>query len=177
MADKELYKKLREKYIDEELAESFVFPHGLAEEEKKKADKELWGYRKRLLETKTKEERIYSGLLKVKYQMTFYLESQVYDEEKSVSRYLQEYMKVTGRKQKELAEDLNIHPTRLSRIVNGREKLSLPVAYRLEKHSGELIPAILWWKLLQREIEQEIKADDKEKQKEKMQVKNVAYRA
>ena len=40
-----------------------------------------------------------------------------------------------------------------------------------------LIPAILWWKLLQREIEQEIKADDKEKQKEKMQVKNVAYRA
>ena len=109
--------------------------------------------------------------------MTFYLESQVYDEEKNVSRYLQEYMKVTGRKQKELAEDLNIHPTRLSRIVNGREKLSLPVAYRLEKHSGELIPAILWWKLLQREIEQEIKADDKEKQKEKMQVKNVAYRA
>ena len=40
MADKELYKKLREKYTDEELAESFVFPHGLAEEEKKKADKE-----------------------------------------------------------------------------------------------------------------------------------------
>lgn len=177
MDDKELYKNLREKYTDEELAESFVFPHGLTEKEKQKADEELWEHRKKILETKTKEERVYSGLLKVKYQMAFYLESQAYDVEKSVSYYLQEYMKVTGRKQKELAEDLNIHPTRLSRIINEREKLSLPIAYRLEKHSGDLIPAILWWKLLQREIEQEIRADGKARQKEKKQVKNVAYRA
>lgn len=177
MGDKEFYKKLREKYTDEELAESFVFPHGLTEEEKKKADEELWEYRKKILETRTNKERLYAGLLKVKYQITFYLESQIFDNKNSVAHYLQEYLKVTDRKQKELAEDLNIHPTRLSRIINGREKLSLPIAYRLEKHSGELIPAILWWKLLQREIEQEIKADDEEKRKEKRQVKNVAYRA
>jgi hypothetical protein len=29
-----LYKKLRQQYTDEELAESFVFPHGLSEEVK-----------------------------------------------------------------------------------------------------------------------------------------------
>ena len=53
--------------------------------------------------------------------------------------------------------------------------MSLQLAYRLEIHSGELIPAILWWKLVQKEIEQEIKEDTKERKKEKKNVKNIAY--
>ena len=175
MAKQDKFEELREKYSDEELAESFVFPHGLSEAEKKKADQELWEFRKKLLEEKTTEDRIYSGLLRIKYQITGYLETAEFVPGKDVSFFLQEYLRVTHRKQKELADELNIHRTRLSRIVNRREKLSLPIAYRLEGHSGDLIPALLWWKLLQKEVEQEIRTDKKERKKEKDKLKKVAY--
>lgn len=172
----DLYKKLRQKFTDEELVESFVFPHGLTEKEKEKADQELWEFRKKRLQEMTPEERIYSGLLRIKYQVKAYVESEYYDKDKNVSNYLREYMRVVAKNQKELAEDIAIHPTRLSRILNEREKLSLAIAYRLEGHSGDLIPAILWWKLMQKEVEHEIKTDEKIKRTEKRKVKNIVYK-
>ena len=86
-----------------------------------------------------------------------------------------EYLQVTNKKQKELASDIGIHPTRVSRILNGRERIGTSIAYRLEKHSGNLIPAILWWKLVQKEIEYEINTDEEERAKEELNVKNVVY--
>ena len=171
-----LYKKLRQQYTDEELVEFFVFPHGLTKEEKNKADRELWEFRKKRLQEMTLEEKIYSGLLGIKYQIKAYVESGYYDENKNVSNYLHEYMRVVAKNQKELAEDIAIHATRLSRILNRREKLSLAIAYRLEGHSGDLLPAILWWKLMQKEVEHEIRTDEKERRKEKKRVKNIAYK-
>jgi hypothetical protein len=56
-----------------------------------------------------------------------------------------------------------------------KEKLSLSIAYRLEAHSVDLIPALMWWKLVQKDVEQEIKTDDEKREKEKEKVKNIAY--
>jgi len=172
----DLYKKLRQQYTEEELAEAFVFPHALTEEEKKKADQELWEFRKKRLQEMTPEEKIYSGLLQIKYQIKAYVESEYYDENKGVSTYLREYMRVVAKTQKELAEDIAVHPTRLSRILNEKEKLSLAIAYRLEGHAGDLIPAILWWKLMQKEVEHEIRTDEKIRKREKKRVKNIVYK-
>eukprot|EP01024_Parvocaulis_polyphysoides_P048006 TRINITY_DN4553_c0_g1_i1.p2 TRINITY_DN4553_c0_g1~~TRINITY_DN4553_c0_g1_i1.p2 ORF type:complete len:187 (-),score=19.17 TRINITY_DN4553_c0_g1_i1:86-646(-) len=172
---RELYKKLSNKYTKEELAESFVFPADMTEEEKKQADKELWEHRKQQLLKRKPEEKIYSNLLRLKYELEDYVLSKDIDEGKSISYYLNEYMKAIDRNQKELSEDIDIHPTRLSRILNGKERLSLSISYRLERHSGEIIEAILWWKLIQKEIEQEIIEGTEEKEKEKNRVKNVVY--
>lgn len=171
---KKLYEKLRKQYTDEELAEAFVFPPDISEEEKKKADKELWEFRKRQMLNRTPEEKILSNLLSIKYHIEDYTRQLQFDKEQGVGHYLHEYMNAVNRKQKELAEDIAIHPTRLSRILNGKERLSLSIAYRLERHSGGTIPAILWWKLVQKEIEQEIKADEQMKKAEMSKVKNVA---
>ena len=171
---KRMYEKLRKQYTDKELAEAFVFPPDMDEEEKKKADEEFWEFRRKQMLNRTSEEKILSSLLSIKYHIEDYAKERQFDEGQGVGHYLHEYMNAVNRKQKELAEDIDIHPTRLSRILNGKERLSLSVAYRLEKHSGGTIPAILWWRLVQKEIEQEIRADKKMKEKEMSKVKNVA---
>lgn len=173
--NEDLYQKLSKQYTKEELVEAFVFPHGLSEEEKQKADAELWAFRKQLLAERTPEEQMYAGLLRIKYQLQDTVLKSEYNAIKTTAFYLKDYMQVVHKKQKDLAQDLAIHPTRLSRILNNREHLSLAIAYRLEGHSGDLIPAILWWKLLQKEIEQEIKTNRTISKQEKQKLRNVAY--
>lgn len=172
---RELYDKLAKKYSKEELVEAFVFPSDMTEEQRKQADEMLFEERKRRLANRTPQEKLLAGLLRIRYQIKSYVQQSEFDEEKSSVFFLHEYLKVIDKKQKELAEDIGIHVTRLSRILNGKEKLSLAIAYRLEAHSGDLIPAIIWWKLVQKEIEQEIKTSSQKKLKEKEKVKNVVY--
>ncbi len=145
-----LYEKLRKQYTPEELVDAFVFPSDLSPEEQQKADQELWEFRKKRLAEMTEEERLLSGLLRIKYQVKAYINTAGHDENRSLAKFLHDYLQVTGKKQKELAEDIDVHPTRISRILNGREKIGKSIAYRLEKHSGNLIPAIYWWCLAQK---------------------------
>ncbi len=50
--------------------------------------------------------------------------------------------------------------------------------YRLEEHSGNLIPAIYWWKLVAKKQEHILKQDLKTRKKEGAKVKNaVKFRA
>lgn len=170
---KNLYQELSKKYSKEELVEGFVFPPDMTEEDKKQADKEIWEHRKKRLLNRTPEQKIFSNLLKMKYQIEDYVHNKLYDGQQTASSYLNEYMKIVERKQKELAQDIGIHPTRLSRILNGKEKLAL--AYRLEVHSGDLIPALLWWKLVQKDTEQKIKTDTLKKEIEKKNVRTIIY--
>lgn len=90
---------------------------------------------------------------------------------------MNKYIEVIDRKQKELAEEIDIHPSRLNRILKGKERIGKSIAYRLESHSGELIPAIYWWKLMQKEVEEEILTESQEREVERKHVKKVAYRA
>jgi len=172
--NKKIYKDIKKKVSKVELAEGYYVPNEMSKKEKKESDGEIWNIRKKLLQEMSPQDKIYSGLLRLKYQINNYVENENFDPEKSISSYLREYMSIVKKKQKDLSVDLDIHKTRLSRILNNRERISLQLAYRLEIHSGDLIPAILWWKLVQKEIEEEIKEDKKERKKEKKRVKNIA---
>ena len=170
------YKALKQKYNDTEIAENFYVSKEMTQQEKEVSDKEIRDLRKKLREEMSPEDRIYSGILMLRYQIRNYVNSQSYQTAKTVSYYLKEYMHILGKKQKDLCIDLAIHKTRLSRILNGREKLNLQLAYRLEIHSGGLIPAILWWKLIQKEVEKEIVEGTQERIKERKNVKNIAFK-
>lgn len=54
-------------YIDQELAEAHIFPHGLTHEEKKKADEEMRAFRMKVLEEMTEEQKVFSKELRQKY--------------------------------------------------------------------------------------------------------------
>ena len=176
MKNEKRYQKLKKQYTTEEIADSFFIPADLTHEERKAADAKMWAFRKKRLQSRTPQQKIYAGLLQICYQMKAYIESNLLDNEQSVATYLHDYLRVTAKNQKQLAEDLGIHKTRLNRILNEKERLTLALAYRLKRHSGDLIPAIYWWKLAQKEIEQDIRNNPDAKLKEAKLVKNIVYR-
>lgn len=65
--DKELYNKLAQAYTSKELAEAFIFPHDLSKTEVIVADKELKQLRFQLLQQQTETERIFAGLVRLRF--------------------------------------------------------------------------------------------------------------
>lgn len=169
----ELFEELKKKYSVEEIAESFMIPETLSEEEEQAAREELWELRMKRRQEMTEKEKLLSGLLGLKYQIRACILGSETGEGRVFSKYMHAYLEVTGKKQKELAEDISIHPSRLSRIFNDKEKISIAVAFRLENHSGDIIPALYWWKLMQKEVEKEIKEGKETRERERKNVKNA----
>ena len=167
-----LYRELRKQYTDEEIADSMLIPEDLTEAERKKADEELRSFRMKLLRERTEDQRIYSDLLRFRYQMESYIESGEFVAEMSFGKQLEEYARILKRTKKQLSEELNVHYTRLSRIINDREEPNIELTYRLEKHSSELVPALIWWKLIMKKQEYHIRLDKKTRKLEAAKVSN-----
>ena len=161
-----IYKKLREKYTEEEIADGMLIPADLTKEEKEAAESEMREIRFKILREQTEEDRLHSDLLRFRFQLEDYLKSGNYNPEQSFGKQLNEYVRILKKSKKELSEDLGVHYTRLSRILNDREEPNVELAYRLEKHSGNLIPAIVWWKIIIKKQEYEIRKDNKTRKKE-----------
>jgi len=166
-----LYKELRKNYSDEEIADSMLIPADLTEKEKEKADEELKAFRFKLLREQTEDKRILSDLMRFRFQLEDYIKHQEFTEEKSFGKNLEEYVRILNQTKKKLSEDLDIHYTRLSRIINDREAPNIELTYRLEKHSGNLISALLWWKLFTKKQDFLIKGDIKTRKREGAKVR------
>ena len=88
-----------------------------------------------------------ANLIKIKLRIKDYFKRSKFEEKFSFSNQLKEYIKITKRSNKEIAENLNIHQTKLSRIINGKENPNIELMYRLEEHSSGELPAFYWWRL------------------------------
>lgn len=168
----EIYKELKKKYTDEEIAEGFVFNETLSPTEQAEVDEEFLKIRLARLKSMSAKDLLIANLLQFKYLTKMYLEKDEYNEEYSFASQLRKYIKITNRNNKEIAGDLDIHPTKLSRILNDRENPNIELMYRLEKHSSNEIPTYYWWRLYSRELEHKIKTDLKKKMDEAGKVKN-----
>ena len=178
MKYEKIYQELRKKYTDEEIAESMLIPQDLTKEEKKKADEEMRAFRFKMLRERTEDQRIFSDLMRLRFQMEEYIKREPFSENKTIGNYISEYVRILNRTKKKLSEDLNVHYTRLSRIINNREEPNIELIYRLEKHSGNLIPAIIWWKLVSKKQEHFIKKDQETRLREASKVESaVKFRA
>lgn len=173
-----IYKKLRKEMTDEEIADSMLIPQDMTEEEKRKSNEEIRAFRFKLMRERTEGQRIYSELLRFKYLLENYINNEPFSESKSFGKNIEEYARILNRTKKNLSEDLDVHYTRLSRLINDREEPNIELMYRLEKHSGNMIPAIYWWKLVSKKQEHIIKQDLKTRKKEGSKVKNaIEHRA
>ncbi|MEM1327315.1 MAG: helix-turn-helix domain-containing protein [Bacteroidota bacterium] len=167
----ELYKELRKKYTDEEIVDSMLIPAN--GDEATRAQFVAWRMQRR--ENRTAQEILLSKLLGFKYRLLNYLENSSFSADQTFGKQLQQYLTIVNRKQKELAADINIHPSRLNRIIKGKERINNVIAYRLERHSGDLIPAIYWWKLMQKEVEEEIKNEQEIRKAAQQEVRYIVY--
>lgn len=176
--NEKLYKKLIKEYTAQELVESYVFPSEMTEEERKEAVAEMQKIRFEKLKNRTDEDRIMADLMRLRFVMKDYIEKSEFDKKHNFGSFLTEYVQIFRKTKKQIAQDLNVHYTKFSRLLNDRDNPNVELTYRLEKHSGELIPAILWWKLSMKKQEYLILKDKKKRKVEAAKVKNgLKFRA
>jgi len=173
-----IYKELSKQFSDEEIVERYVIPEDISEAEKESLELEFKKLRLKSLKTRSEEQRILGELMRMKLLMKDYLVKSYYDEDFSFSNQLEQYIKILDRSKKDFANEIGLHPTKLSRLLNDRENPNIELMYRLEKHCGNVIPAIYWWKLHSKKLENVIKTDEKKRKNEGRKVKNsLKFRA
>lgn len=172
MKYEDIYQELRKKYTDEEIAASMLIPADLTKKDREEADRQMRAIRMEKLRNMTEEDRILSDVMRLRFQMEAYVKKEKFSFAKTFGKYLEEYIRILKKSRREIAEDLSIHYTKLSRIINDKEEPNVELSYRLEKHSGNLIKAITWWKLIVKKQEFVISADDKTRSIEQDKVKN-----
>ena len=166
------YEDLKKIYTDEEMAESLVFRSTMSAEEREEADKEFLKLRMESLKAMSDQQRLQSELMRMRLLMDDYFKQPAYSEEFSFAKQLQSYLQLLKRTQKDLASEIDLHPTKLSRILNNREEPNVDLMYRLELHCGMMIPATHWFKLQSRKLEQQIKKDAVRRKLEYEKVRN-----
>jgi plasmid maintenance system antidote protein VapI len=172
MKYEKIYQELKKKYTDEEIAESMLIPADLTKEEKENAHTEMMEFRMKQLKETTQEDRILSDVMRLRFFIEDYLKEEHFSFEKTFGKYLEEYIRIIRKTRKEIATDLSIHYTKLSRIVNDKEEPNIELCYRLEKHSGNLIKTKTWWKLIVKKQAFVISEDKATRLTEQNKVKN-----
>jgi len=168
------YIKVVKDLSKKEIVESIILSH--EKSLTKSEHDEFLKKRLALLNKRTKAEVTMSNLLQFKYETETYIELGEFNPEYSFAKCLKRYMKIIDKSSKEMTEDLSIHKTRLSRILNEREEANPILSYKLEKHSVKILPALFWWQLVSIKKNHEIATNKTERKEAFSKVKNAIRR-
>ena len=167
--------KKQNKYTNKELAQAHVLPHGLTEKQKAEADKQIWEIRKQSLEELDSGKILLSQMMRLKFKMNRYIASNKYDEIYTFSYFLKEYVSSLNMTKNAFSKEISLHNSQLSRLLHNKEEPNKNILIRLEIHSNKSIPAITWFKVLEKQKEVELINDTKLRESEKVFVnKTVA---
>jgi plasmid maintenance system antidote protein VapI len=166
------YKKLRKKFTPEELADAFVFPVKLTAKQKKEAAAQLATARKRTQAEMTDETKFSLNAFGLRFRIEDYLKEDIFDPERTFGSFLKMYVQLMEKKRKDFAEDISIDETLLSQLINGHRLPPDYVAIRLELHSNNKIPAVLWIRLVEKQRLHEIANNKELRKKENPFVRN-----
>ena len=86
MKYEEIYQKLREKYTDEEIADSMLIPADLSEEEKQALAEEMRAIRMQKLREMTEEDRILSDVMRLRFQIESYVKESGFSFQKTFGK-------------------------------------------------------------------------------------------
>jgi len=166
------YEDLRKQLSDEEIVESYVFRSTMTPEERNQADEEFRKLRFERLKDMSDEQILQSELMRMKLLMKDYFNQSEFIASYSFSSQLKKYMGLLKKNSTDFAADLDVHKTKLSRILNDKESPNMELMYRLEHHSSNMIPANYWYRLHSRKLEEDIKMDTEKRAVEYKRVKN-----
>lgn len=161
------------KFTGEELADAFIFPADkVLSAKEKKEEGDFWKDRRNQFENRTHMQKMYSRLLQLKFQLEDYIDSSKYVEALSFGFFLNEYVSRQDKKDKDFAVEVDVKPAVLSQYINNHRKPTDEFIIRLELHSNGMIPAISWFKVIQKDKEHEIRTSQKLREEESKYVKN-----
>ena len=166
------FKKLEKEFSHKEIAEAYVFPDDSSKEQRDQSLDLFWAYRKKIIDKQTTEEKLILQILQLKFLMQDYINSSEYNEKLKFGFFLKEYISSLEVKNKEFADDICIKPTELSHYISNRRKPNEQFIIKLEIHSNKNIPAIYWYKILEKENEHDLITDLDIRKQEQKRVKN-----
>ncbi len=152
--------------------ESFASPV-LTDQERKNVLDSVGSYRQKVSEEITVHERQIIQLSQLKYIMEDYVNSSGFNKNYSFGYFLKEYISSLKKKSKEFAEEIDLDPTELSQIINSHRYPGDKLLIRLELHSNRNFPAILWFRLLEKEKGYELLNNSGLRKKEQKHVKHM----
>lgn len=170
-------KKIIQDYGAKEAAHSFVFPVKLTGKQQKSASDQLAEARKNLRSKMTESDRLIGRLMQVKFQLEDYIKSEQYDAAKTFGYFVKAYLDALDKKNTELADELSVHKTLISNIINNKREASENFIVRMEIHSNNNIPADYWFRLIQKEkmfhlmSNKKLRAEEKKYVSHKVKVK------
>lgn len=165
-------KKSRAKYTPGELAEAYVYPVTLTPAQKKEADRQLKAARAKAQSEMTAEDKLTSDILQLRFRLEDYLNNEKFDPKLKFSYFLKAYVQLLNKKRKVFAREINIDETELSQLINDHRYPSENIIIRLELHSNKAIPAIAWYKLIEREREHYIITNKTIRKQEEKHISN-----
>jgi len=163
-------KNLEKKYSASELVEAFVFRSKLTAKQHVEAAKQLKLARVKINKQTTEEEKLQCAILQLRFQMEDYIKSDTYNKALSFGYFLRQYIKLRYKTNKKFAKDLRLEETELSLILNNHRAPSEKVLVRIEIQST--IPALYWYKLVEKQKEYELETDFVLRERESKYVKN-----
>lgn len=166
------YKSLRKYLSDEEIAESYVLRSTMTADEKLQAEEEFRKLRMERLKSMSDAQILQSELLRMKLLIKEYINQNAFLPEFSFANQLKKYVELLKVPHSKFAEDIHIHKTKLSRLIHAKDHPNEELMYRLEIHSGSMIPATYWYRLHTKKIEEEIKTNQEKRATESEKVKN-----
>jgi len=165
------FKEIESEYSPEEIAESIVFP-GTKDPKGREAElSEFRKFRKKIADKQSEKSKLISQLLQLRFLIEDYLETETFNKNYYFGFFLKEYIIRLEKKNNQFAEEINVNPTELSQIINKHRKPTEKLIFRLEIHSNRNFPALMWFKLLEKERAYELKHNKEIIDSEKKHVK------
>lgn len=164
----------KKKYTNKELAEAHVFPSELSPVERRKENNKFSKLRIQQIKNMTEEERLYSRIMQLKYIMEDYVKSENYDNIHTFSYFLNRYLNVLNINKTIFSKEISLQNSQLSRLLHNPDpQLNDKIAVRLEIHSNNIIPAIFWYRIYEKQNEWQLINDRKIRLEESKNVKNA----
>jgi plasmid maintenance system antidote protein VapI len=165
------YKEIEKEFTPEEIAESIVFPGTKNQKERESVLAEFRKLRKKISNKQSKESKTISQLLQLKFLIEDYLKDDKFNKKFYFGYFLKEYIARLEKKNNQFANEIDVNPTELSQIINKHRKPTEKLIFRLEIHSNRNFPAVMWFKLLEKERAYELHHNKKIINSEKKHVK------
>ena len=156
-----------------EVAEAYVFPGTKDKKEREEVLKAFRDFRKKIKNKQSAKSKLIANLLQLKFLIEDYIAGNDYNNLYHFGYFLKEYISRIEKNNKEFAGEIDIAPAELSQVINKHRKPTEKLIYRLELHSNRNFPAILWFRLLEKERTYELTHDKSIVDSEKKHVKQT----
>jgi plasmid maintenance system antidote protein VapI len=150
-------KDIEKEYTPEEIAESFVFPGPKDPRQREALLDEFRKHREKVSDKHSEKTKLISQLLQLKFLIEDYINSDTFNKNYYFGYFLKEYIIRLDKKNNQFATEIDVKPTELSQVINKHRKPTEKLIFRLEIHSNKNFPALMWFRVLEKERAYELK--------------------